>query len=211
MRSDSYCGHDSGRRRRSLSPGRYGRASANCGRPNGAQAPRPRMTDIFQEVDEEVRRDKAAEFWKKHQNLIIAGAALIVLAAAGFRYWHTRRKRPSRRPATSSRRRSPPSKRGKVDEANGGLAKLAAEAPRRLPDPRPDDRGRRARPRPTRRRDRRLRRDRRRRLGRSAVPRRGAAARGAPAARPAGRRTGGRRGADLARRRPRAPIAAPRA
>jgi hypothetical protein len=27
------------------------------------------MSDIFQEVDEEVRRDKALEFWKKHQNL----------------------------------------------------------------------------------------------------------------------------------------------
>ena len=35
------------------------------------------MTDIFQEVDEEVRRDKAAEFWKKYQNLILAGAVLI--------------------------------------------------------------------------------------------------------------------------------------
>ncbi len=45
------------------------------------------MTDIFQEVDEEVRRDKAAEFWKKYQNLIIGAAVLIVLASAGFRYW----------------------------------------------------------------------------------------------------------------------------
>jgi len=36
-----------------------------------------KMTDIFQEVDEEVRRDKAAEFWKKYQNLIFAGAALV--------------------------------------------------------------------------------------------------------------------------------------
>ena len=30
------------------------------------------MSDIFQEVDEEVRRDKAAEFWKKYQNQILA-------------------------------------------------------------------------------------------------------------------------------------------
>ena len=45
------------------------------------------MADIFQEVDEEVRRDKAAEFWKKHQNLILGLAVLIVLASAGFRYW----------------------------------------------------------------------------------------------------------------------------
>jgi hypothetical protein len=32
------------------------------------------MSDIFQEVDEEVRRDKAAEFWKKYQNQILAAA-----------------------------------------------------------------------------------------------------------------------------------------
>ena len=29
-----------------------------------------RMSDIFQEVDEEVRRDKAAEFWTKYQNFM---------------------------------------------------------------------------------------------------------------------------------------------
>src|ERR1700722_1254691 len=51
------------------------------------------MSDIFQEVDEEVRRDKAAEFWKKYQNQILAAAVLIVLASAGFRYWQYERER----------------------------------------------------------------------------------------------------------------------
>jgi len=51
------------------------------------------MTDIFQEVDEEVRRDKAAEFWKKYQNYIIGGALLIVLAAGGYRYWQYEKER----------------------------------------------------------------------------------------------------------------------
>jgi hypothetical protein len=49
------------------------------------------MSDIFQEVDEEVRRDRAVEFWKKYQNLIIAGAALIVVAAAGYRFYENRK------------------------------------------------------------------------------------------------------------------------
>ncbi len=30
------------------------------------------MSDIFQEVDEEVRRDKALEFWTKYQNYLLA-------------------------------------------------------------------------------------------------------------------------------------------
>lgn len=45
------------------------------------------MSDIFREVDEEVRREKAAQFWGKYQNLIIGLAVVIVAAAAGWRYY----------------------------------------------------------------------------------------------------------------------------
>lgn len=47
------------------------------------------MTDIFREVDEEVRRDRAAEFWKKHGNLLIGIAVLFVAAVGGWQYWKT--------------------------------------------------------------------------------------------------------------------------
>ncbi len=49
------------------------------------------MSDIFQEVDEEVRRDKAVEFCTKNQNLIFAAAVVIVLATGGYRYYEYRR------------------------------------------------------------------------------------------------------------------------
>ncbi|CAN1567002.1 Tetratricopeptide repeat-like domain containing protein [Rhabdaerophilaceae bacterium] len=45
------------------------------------------MSDIFREVDEEVRRDKAAEIWKKHGTKLVAGAALFVAAVAGWQLW----------------------------------------------------------------------------------------------------------------------------
>lgn len=45
------------------------------------------MTDIFREVDEEVRRDKAAELWKKHGTKIIAAAVLFVAGVAGWQFW----------------------------------------------------------------------------------------------------------------------------
>ena len=45
------------------------------------------MADIFREVDEEVRRDKALEFWSKYQNYLIGLAIVIVLATAGWRLW----------------------------------------------------------------------------------------------------------------------------
>ncbi len=88
------------------------------------------MTDIFQEVDEEVRRDKAAEFWKKYQNLILAGAVLIVLASAGFRYWQYEKDKAEQAAGDQFQAAIAAYEAGKLNEANGGLAKLAADGPR---------------------------------------------------------------------------------
>ena len=43
------------------------------------------MSDIFREVDEELRQDRLREFWSKHGWLIIIMAAGIVLGVAGAR------------------------------------------------------------------------------------------------------------------------------
>jgi hypothetical protein len=43
------------------------------------------LSDIFQEVDEEVRREKLKQLWERHANLIIAFALLVVLGVAGWR------------------------------------------------------------------------------------------------------------------------------
>jgi len=45
------------------------------------------VSDIFQEVDEELRRDAALKLWKKYQGLVIAAAVLIVAASGGFSWW----------------------------------------------------------------------------------------------------------------------------
>jgi hypothetical protein len=87
------------------------------------------MTDIFQEVDEEVRRDKAAEFWKKYQNFIIAGAVLMVLASAGFRYWQYEKEKAAQAAGDQFQAAIAAFDADKPQEAFGGLGKLAAEAP----------------------------------------------------------------------------------
>jgi hypothetical protein len=43
------------------------------------------LSDIFREVDEEVRREKLQQLWERHSNLIIALALLVVLAVGGWR------------------------------------------------------------------------------------------------------------------------------
>src|SRR5271157_4848721 len=88
------------------------------------------MTDIFQEVDDEVRRDKAAEFWKKYQNLILAGAVLMVLVSAGFRYWQYEKEKAEQTAGDQFQAAIGAYEAGRLDEANGGLAKITADAPR---------------------------------------------------------------------------------
>ena len=48
------------------------------------------MSDIFDEVDEEVRREQFKKLWERYGNLFVALAVLIVAAVGGWRgceYW----------------------------------------------------------------------------------------------------------------------------
>ncbi len=48
------------------------------------------MADIFQEIDEELRQDRAAKLWARYGNYVIAVAVLIVLAVGGYKFWTAR-------------------------------------------------------------------------------------------------------------------------
>jgi len=45
------------------------------------------LSDIFREVEEEVRRERFEQIWKQYGDYIIAGVALIIIAIAGFELW----------------------------------------------------------------------------------------------------------------------------
>jgi hypothetical protein len=87
------------------------------------------MSDIFREVDEDVRRDKAAEFWKKNQNYIIAAAAIIVLATAGWRFYDYRRTQAAQAAGAQFQQVLELDRAGKGTAAAAALAKLAADGP----------------------------------------------------------------------------------
>ncbi|MDE3176781.1 MAG: tetratricopeptide repeat protein [Pseudomonadota bacterium] len=88
------------------------------------------MSDIFQEVDEEVRRDKAVEFWTRHQNAILALAIAIVLATAGYRFWQYRETQAREAAGAAFQTALRLDASGKPDEARAALGKLQQEAPR---------------------------------------------------------------------------------
>jgi hypothetical protein len=45
------------------------------------------LSDIFREVEEDVRKEKLEKFWKAYGDYIIALVALIILGIAGFELW----------------------------------------------------------------------------------------------------------------------------
>ena len=45
------------------------------------------MSDIFREIEEEVRRDRTIDLVKKYQNVFLGVALLIVAGTAGWRFW----------------------------------------------------------------------------------------------------------------------------
>lgn len=45
------------------------------------------MSDIFREVEEDVRREKVEKFWKAYGDYVIALVAVIIVGIAGFELW----------------------------------------------------------------------------------------------------------------------------
>ena len=45
------------------------------------------MSDIFTEVDEDLKRERALKLWKQYGNYVIGGAVVIVAATAGYVAW----------------------------------------------------------------------------------------------------------------------------
>ena len=85
------------------------------------------MSDIFQEVDEEVRREKLKQLWERHGNLIVAFALLIVLAVGGWRgydWWENRKAAES---GAAFEAAVALAESGKQAEAQAAFSKLAQE------------------------------------------------------------------------------------
>lgn len=87
------------------------------------------MTDIFREVEEEVRRERYEKLWKQYGDYIIAGAALVIISVAAFQLWRVYQQR---RDATASQTYSNAEQvlaMGQAGEASEAFAKLAQTAP----------------------------------------------------------------------------------
>lgn len=88
------------------------------------------MSDpIFQEVDEEVRREQLKKLWERYGNLAIAVAVLIVVGIGGWRGYDWWLAKKAAEAGITFEAAAALSEQGKHAEAEAAFAKIAAEAP----------------------------------------------------------------------------------
>jgi hypothetical protein len=88
------------------------------------------MSDIFREVDEEVRRDQAAQIWARYQNLFIAIAIIIIAATAGWRLYDHSRLKQAEEAGAKYEAALMLARDGKAAEAEGAFEQIAKNGPK---------------------------------------------------------------------------------
>ncbi|MBV9572383.1 MAG: tetratricopeptide repeat protein [Alphaproteobacteria bacterium] len=88
------------------------------------------MSDIFREVEEEVRRDRLEKLWKQYGDYIVAAAALLILAAAAYRLWTYYESRERARASNEYLAAQQLLQAGQDRAAAEQFARLAKNAPR---------------------------------------------------------------------------------
>ncbi len=87
------------------------------------------MSDIFHEVDEDVRRDKAADLWRRFQTPIFVIAFLIVAATGAYSYFQSKRQQAAETANARFEAAVALADEGKMAEAAAAFDALAREAP----------------------------------------------------------------------------------
>ncbi len=85
------------------------------------------MSDIFQEVDEEVRREQLKKLWDRYSNYAVAAAILVVAGVAawrGYSWWEAKRAAES---GAAFEVASTLAETGKHADAEAAFAKIAAD------------------------------------------------------------------------------------
>jgi hypothetical protein len=83
------------------------------------------VTDIFHEVDEEVRRERLKKLWQRYGNYIIAGCLLVIVGIAGWRGYEWLEAKRVAESGTAFEQAVTLAESGKAQEAEAAFAKLA--------------------------------------------------------------------------------------
>jgi hypothetical protein len=87
------------------------------------------VSDIFHEVEEEVRRERLENIWKEYGDYIVAAACLLIIAAAGLQLWRVYDQRERGKASEAYTQAEQLYESGQTDLAAQSFAHLAATAP----------------------------------------------------------------------------------
>ena len=87
------------------------------------------MSELFDEVDEDVRRDQLKRLWDQYSIYIVAGAFLIIAAVGGWRGYQYLEAKKAAEAGAAFDKASELSEQNKHAEAETAFADLAAKAP----------------------------------------------------------------------------------
>lgn len=87
------------------------------------------MADIFQEVDEEVRREQLKKLWDRYGLYALILAVLIVAAVGAWRFYQYRESEQAALAGAQFEQAVALANEGKAKEAEAAFARIAAEAP----------------------------------------------------------------------------------
>jgi hypothetical protein len=87
------------------------------------------VSELFDEVNEEVRRDQLKRLWDRYSIYLIAGALLIIIAVGGWRGYQYLEAKKAAEAGAAFDKASELSEQNKHSQAEAAFADLAAKAP----------------------------------------------------------------------------------
>ena len=87
------------------------------------------MSELFDEVDEDIRRDQLKKLWDQYSIYIVAGAFLIIAAVGGWRGYQYLEAKKAAEAGAAFDKAAELSEQNKHSEAEAAFADLAAKAP----------------------------------------------------------------------------------
>ena len=87
------------------------------------------MSDIFREVEEEVRQERLQKWWKQYGNYVVAGVSVLVIVVAGWKLWERYDQQQRLKASSEIESAAQISAAGQNDLAAQAYAQIAKKAP----------------------------------------------------------------------------------
>jgi hypothetical protein len=87
------------------------------------------VSDIFREVEEEVRQERLQQWWKKYGNYVVAGISILVIGVAGWKLWERYDLQQRMKASSQIESAAQMSAAGQSDLAAQAYAQIAKKAP----------------------------------------------------------------------------------